>query len=179
MAPKILPLCRFHLHRLLRHSPIALGVFAALTLVSLAALLGFFAQRQAIDEAGKLSFDLFNKVKAVPPAAAASVVRHPEFQEFNSTHLVAVLSKVAARAQLPLAEVTYRLDDNTNLPYLRYRAVLTVNANYLAIRGFIDGVVHDLIDVSLDNISCTREDLRSSKVNCELAFSAFYRKPHG
>jgi len=96
--------------------------------------------------------------------------------EFQSKHLVDALGRVAQETKLPLDEVQFSLDDNGNLPYLRYRATLTVSSSYPVIRRFLDLLREEVAAISLDAISCTRADIGAPELICELTLSAFYRK---
>jgi Tfp pilus assembly protein PilO len=95
---------------------------------------------------------------------------------FDNVALVQSLNTIAAESQLPLDEVAYALDEGRNEPYLRYRITLRVAGNYRAIRMFSDRFTLDMLNVSLDSISCARQDVTTVPLTCDLAFSAFYRR---
>lgn len=179
MLSALLPLCRFHGRHLLSRQPIAIMATAIAVVCCCAAAASYFSQMRAVSEAHQLHGSLLSRLSAMRSAKPIEVAPHPRFQEFDSTQLVGMLSQEAAKAQLPLSEVVYTLDENGNLPYLRYRAMLTVSAAYPTIHAFFNQVLADLDDISLDNIACVRDDIKSNKLTCELAFSAFYRKPNG
>ena len=180
MFSNFLPLCQFKLRLLIQQSPISAAMLCLSAAAFLLASTSYFSQRRIAITTDQQHQVLTQKLVAMRTAQSVAVTTiHPKFKEFDSAQLVGTLAQKASQAQLPLAEISYTLDENANLPYLRYRAMLTVNANYLTIRSFVDQVLDDLADVSLDNISCIREDLKSVTVKCELAFSAFYNKPHG
>jgi hypothetical protein len=99
---------------------------------------------------------------------------------FENTQLVDVLNRVAEESKLSLDEVSFVLDENANQPYLRYRATLTVSSTYPTIRRFLDQVRTSQPDISLDSITCTRDDIATVELTCDLVLSAFYRKAdHG
>ncbi|HSY26640.1 MAG TPA: hypothetical protein VK832_03970 [Burkholderiaceae bacterium] len=99
---------------------------------------------------------------------------------FNNTQLVEVLNDAAESSKLSLDEISFSLDENANQPYLRYHATLTVSSGYPAIRRFLDQVRLKQPEMSLDSITCTRDDITTVELACDLALSAFYRKEaHG
>jgi hypothetical protein len=99
---------------------------------------------------------------------------------FNNTQLLEALKGSAENAKLSFDEVSFLLDASANQPYLRYRATLTVSSQYPIIRKFLDQVRVKQPEVSLDSIICTRDDISTVDLTCDLALSAFYRKEaHG
>ena len=99
-----------------------------------------------------------------------------ELPLFDNVALVQALNSVAAEAQLPLEDVAYTLNEGRSEPYLRYRIVLRVTGSYRVIRTFIDRFTVEMLNISLDSISCTRQDVTVVPLTCDLAFSAFYRR---
>jgi hypothetical protein len=94
--------------------------------------------------------------------------------------LLQALNSAAESTKLSLDEISFAMDDNVTQPYLQYHATLTVTSNYPAIRRFLVRVQKARSEVSLDSIVCTRDDVTTVDLTCDLALSAFYRKDaHG
>ena len=114
------------------------------------------------------------------PTTQAALPQQIALPPFNSAELVTALHRAAEESKLPLDEILFSLDDNATQPYLRYHATLTVSARYPAIRSFLQKMRTAVSNVSLDSITCTREDIGVTDLTCELALSAFYKKEgHG
>jgi hypothetical protein len=175
--PSHLPsLCRFHLRRLWRTQPIAsLALIVAASLMAIAATV-YGQQWQEAATAKSDMQALENRMRTTERSAAHPDQTQPTLPDFSSTQLVKALHRAAEDTKLPLDEVSFSLDDNGNQPYLRYRATLTISSGYPAIRRFLDRMHEELADVSLDTISCSRDDIASAELTCELVLSAFYRK---
>lgn len=73
-------------------------------------------------------------------------------------------------------EVSYSLDDNANQPYLRYRATMTVEGDYAAIRQLAAQIAKAPGSLSLDTLHCSREDIDIKPLSCELGISGFYAR---
>lgn len=125
-------------------------------------------------------------MQAAPAALAKTQVTAPrsepaeDLPRFNSSELVQQISDIAADLKLPVDEIGYVLDDSAREPYLRYRVTLRLSSAYPSIRTFSEKLAGGLSNVSLDALNCTRQDVSTAPLTCDLAFSAFYRKsPHG
>jgi len=165
---------RFHLFRLWREVPVAFMalVFGALALVAAAAIWVVQWQRAADAE------QAVHALMRTPARAGHSTdPAQPALPDFNSAEFVAMLMKVADRTSLPVDEISFALDDAEGMPYLRYRVKLAVTSRYPVVRRFADQFRAELAHVSLDAIHCRRENLSDVDVNCDLALSAFFRKP--
>lgn len=120
--------------------------------------------------------------RRTPPAAAGKawplqpIALAATLPAFNSAQLVNALNRLADESKLPLNEIAFALDANPAQPYLRYRATMSVSARYPVIRGFVEQLRITLANVSLDSITCAREDIGNTDLTCDLALSAFYRK---
>lgn len=119
----------------------------------------------------------------IAPTMPASFARGADVQikldAFQSHALPDALNGAAVTFSLPVNEMIFRLDDNPARPYLRYSAAVKVFGGYQAVRKYVAAVRTSLPQTSLDAISCTRSDIRSVHLNCELTLSAFYRRdPH-
>ena len=179
MSSTLAPKCGFHFRRMIQIAPLPLAAML-LTGVLIVFAIGLAA---ALSQA-RLDLQIENRmlerqVRAAGTARAIATPTLPQFEDFDSTRLVHALNRLADQAQVPLTEINYALDDGANLPYVRYRATLKVTAGYVPVRAFIDSVRSGLRDVALDAISCTRDNAKAAKLNCELGFSAFYRKGSG
>lgn len=179
MSSQFFSYCRFHLFRLLRAQPGVVGVLIfstlALVLVSLATL----QQWQQLHQQEQQLLELRAQSRQHPAAAALAKPAFTTptiYPAFHSAQLADTFNQLATEAKLSLDEVSYGLDDNANQPYLRYRVTLVVTATYPLIRQFADQIALTLPHVSLDTISCTREDIGAIHLSCELAFSAIFRK---
>jgi hypothetical protein len=175
-----LPFLQFHLRQLFRREPFFFIATAIASAVFLIALLAYFSQYAAQTEVDHEALSIKSHLPRSVSTTAQKAVPIPVFPAFDSTELVKALNTIASDAKMPIDEIVFSLDDNANRPYLRYHATLTLSANYAAIRKFINVLNLRLNDVSLDSITCTREDINAAGLNCDLSFSAFYRKEdHG
>jgi hypothetical protein len=171
------PAVAFHARRLVRTQPwlcLALAGSCVLCIGTGAALL---SAHVAIDEARRVQAELVagNRARsALPKVVPVEIALRP----FDSAEAVASLGQVAAESGISLNEVSFTLEEGANLPFLRYRATMTVSANYRAVRRFVDRVHAQLADVSLDTLSCAREGIAATALKCELAFTSYYRAPH-
>ena len=180
MSNQLFSLCQFYLHRCFQRQPAALIAFATSAFVLFCALF-FYAQQWRKAEQINASMLLaqqdarqHNRTTKTAPKTEATL------PAFNSAQLVNALNQVAANAKLPIDEVLYALDDTSGQPFLRYHVTLSSSATYPTVRRFIDQLLVDQPHVILEAISCSRDDIGATGLNCDLAFSAFYRKAdHG
>jgi len=99
---------------------------------------------------------------------------------FDNTILVRSLNDIAEASKVSLDEVSFSLDENNSQPYLRYHATLSVSSNYATVRKFLDQLRASQPQMSLDSIACSRDDITTVELSCDIALSAFYRKDtHG
>ena len=176
MFSQWLPLCQFHFRRLLRKQPVGVSalivsliVFSSTSIIYAQQIRGAEAVVKEWQILSKHSHDLNHAGNAIDQTK-------PELNAFNNTQLVDALNSVAEEMKLSLDEVSFILDDNVSQPYLRYHATLTVSSTYPTIRHFIDQVHAKQPDISLDSITCTRADISTVDLTCDLTLSAFYRK---
>lgn len=176
MQSTLLPNAAFHLRRLVHGYPIlcvgltiSVGLCIAAGLMLIEVRNATFA---AIVEDARLRHAANGKFVAVLDDA-----RVPKsLQPFNSAHLVQALNDASEKSSVPLNDVAFTLDDGPGQPFLRYRASFSVTANYVSVRRFIDRIHAELLDVSLDSISCAREAIDSQALKCSVVFSAFYAR---
>lgn len=176
MSSQFFGYCRFQIRRLFRTQ-------ARLSFALLAAGLSFFLalttyvwQWQRMTETEQALDLVTQKSSSLTKIATPLSQSKAELPTLNSAQLVTAIYQVADETQLPVDEISYALDDNLNQPYLRYRLNLSVSASYPVIRRFVDRFRTELSHVSLDTISCSREDIGVAVLSCDLSLSAFYRK---
>lgn len=95
---------------------------------------------------------------------------------FHNAPFVTALHKVAGKARLNINELSYVLDDAPSMPYLRYRIQFSVLSNYPSVRRFVKELNQELPYVTLDAISCSREDIVAQDVTCDLSLTAFFAR---
>lgn len=95
---------------------------------------------------------------------------------FQNANFIRTLHQIAGRSNLGLSELSYVLDDAPTQPYLRYRIQFSVPSNYPSLRRFINDMHTQLAHVTLDSISCSREDIKIAELNCDLSFTAFFAR---
>ncbi|MES2069882.1 MAG: hypothetical protein V4488_06010 [Pseudomonadota bacterium] len=172
---------QFHFRRLLQTRPrfvasLAIAVLAFLIVALAAAQVGY--TRLSSEDALQLAIQQTKILKKKPPTASPQA--QADLPRFDSAQLVDVLHQVADEVKLPVDEISYALEDNSNQAYLRYRVTLSVTASYPVIRKFADRFQGQAPHVSLDTISCAREAVTAAALSCDLGLSAFYQKAvHG
>jgi hypothetical protein len=177
MPAPLLHQAQFHLRRWFSQRPrfvIALGLSLALLILT---LLAAAQQWQSHADAQAELQSALASTKAPRQPSPALPQTHAALPSFDSAHLVEALHTIAGDTKLPVDEISYALEDSDNQPYLRYRVTLTATASYPTIRQFTDSLRQQAAYVSLDTISCSREDIAAAALSCDLGFSAFYRKP--
>lgn len=179
MYPQMLPVLVFHGRRLAQAQPLLCAAVGLSFILGVTAVSFYATLLGSISRAETLQRMLNTAGRPVALAGNPVVLPFQSLLPFNSAQVLDTLNQVAEETKLPLVEVSFVLDDSVNQPYLRYRASLTATANYTTIRRFVDQVHANLIDVSLDAISCTRKDIRDVALACDLSFSAFYRRAPG
>jgi hypothetical protein len=179
-SPQWLPRCQFYLRRLLQTQPIAFSAVLAAGAVIVCALALYLEQLHRADTAQEEWRTLNQHGKELSKAGVQSGDVKLALPVFNNTQLVEALNGAAESSKLSLDEISFLLDDTANQPYLRYHATLTVSSSYPVIRRFLDQVRVKQAEMSLDSITCTRDDITTVELTCDLAISAFYRKEvHG
>jgi hypothetical protein len=167
---------RFHIQRYWCTQPLGTAL-AGLSIVAAFVVIAIYPyQRHALQAATNDWQQLHTSSRAIGPKAAPLPEKSLALPLFQSSPLVGTLNRIAEESKLPLDEIQFALDDNANQPYLRYRATLTVSAGYPSIRRFINRMQQELAEVSLDTISCARDDIAAKDLTCDVALSAFYRK---
>ncbi|GLR13679.1 hypothetical protein GCM10007907_24690 [Chitinimonas prasina] len=165
----------FYLRRQLRLQPWATAALL-LALVGLGSAAVFYAHSSHMLGKAEHARRALGTASKAAPVVTLPGNAVPVFPVFNSAQLMGDLQQAADAAKLPLDEVTFTLDDKGKLPYLRYRASLSVSADYPAIRRFVDGLRVGMANVTLDGIHCSREDIGVAELSCDVSLSAFYRQ---
>lgn len=180
MSLQWLPRGQFYFRRLFQAQPIALTALLAACVFFICALAAYAQQSRSVESAEAEWRSLNKKTNTLAnPGIQTSDVKLT-LPAFDNTQLVVALNTAAETSKLSLDEVSFLLDENANQPYLRYRATLTVSSAYPAIRRFLNQVRSQQPDVLLDSITCSRDDITTVELTCDLALSAFYRKEaHG
>ena len=175
-----LPCCGFYFRRLLSRQPVAFSFLSGCTIVFFVSLIMYVQQWRGGDAAQSEWLLLNQKFRDIGRGADQGKTAKPDLPAFNNTQLVDVLNRVAEESKLSLDEVSFVLEENAAQPYLRYRATLTVSSAYPTIRRFLEQVRVRQPQVSLDTINCSRDDITTVELTCDLVMSAFYRKEgHG
>ncbi|WP_373987781.1 hypothetical protein [Duganella sp. BuS-21] len=182
MKSPIFSFCSFHVARLWRVQPVTFLAFLASLLAVISCALVYFQQcREAEDASVKLQM-LVAEVRRKPASVSPNVPRQiaPQLPVFSSAELVDAVNRIATSAGIPFDEVSYHLEAAASAPYLRYRVTFSTAAKYPLIRRFIDQMAMNLPHTTLDEISCSRDDIPAAALNCDLSFSAFFQKDgHG
>ena len=175
MPHNLISFCRFHLKRLVRIQARAFFALTGATLLLVLASVSLIDQWH-LAETAQQELRSMNQTTRTSTNIVKAVNAQVALPDFTSAQLVTTLNRVAEETKLPLDEIIFTLDDSGNQPYLRYRATLSVSGSYPTIRRFLDQVRANFSTVSLDTISCTREDIGTIDLTCDLAVSVFFRK---
>lgn len=160
MYSQWLPYCQFHLKRLMRTQPRLLAALIASVVIFASGFAACMEQRQRT-EAAEREWQSISKPHRISGHPANQSLPPQQFAlpPFNSPQLVTALNHVAEESKLPLDEISFSLVDNVTQPYLRYHATLSVSARYPAIRSFLQKMRVAASNVTLDSITCIREDI--------------------
>ena len=102
--------------------------------------------------------------------------RVPDLPRFSAAKFTGQFHSTAGDVGLALDEVGYTLEESAGQPFIRYRITLGVQTQYSEIRRFVAALSNELPNTSLDAVRCARSTLGSSKLSCDLVFSAFFAK---
>jgi uncharacterized membrane protein YciS (DUF1049 family) len=168
------PFLRFHAAKQYRVSPWSFFFFIlSLILLVLSAALWLRARLEVAAAAEELHQVMIRQSRPAP------VFRHSpkvDLPAFEGSALPRAILAASERVKLPIGDISYAFDEGRGEPYRRYRARFGTGTNYTAIRHFIRELQARDSNVTLDGISCSRQDMRSAALNCEVALSAFYRR---
>ncbi|MCG2583853.1 hypothetical protein [Massilia sp. TS11] len=174
MFAQLPSLVRFRFSLAWSRSRLPLLVLIAAMFAGLGTLLWALDRSVKLDQ---LNAELASNRGQVNPATTAVLVSaKPVLPQFVNTQVAQILHQTADEVHLGLDEVSFSLEEGATTPYLRYRVTMSVSASYPLIRRFVDKLKLSPAELSLDSITCARENIASPGLGCELAFSAFYRK---
>lgn len=180
MLSSVLPVYRFHLRQLRQYQPIAFWLLMAAIGLMVVSIVILIRQANVVHEAEAQFDEVRLAVRASSSPRSSNDLPTTALPAFDNALLVSTLDRLSTSRHLPLDEVTYTLDENANLPYLRYRITMTVTARYPLLRSFVDDVRHTMSNATLDTMACSRVDIGATELTCDLAFSTFYAKAaHG
>lgn len=166
----------FELHKVIRSQPFLCIAVSLVSMLLILSIIAYASANAAAVEAVALNQKLSSERVPQPERERAAPILHQSLRPFDSAQFLQVLSDVALETSVPLPEVSFTLEAGPAQPYVRYRAALTATGTYATIRRFVDQMHSSLGDVSLDALSCTRKNIQDTTLDCDLAFSAFYRK---
>jgi hypothetical protein len=178
---KIISYCRFYGLQFFRQQPLAAIACVATLILPLVFLLILLTKTAQLQDIEARLAGLPHAPRMPAPPAAASLDGPPAYlDEFDAADMVAKLHAATSDIGLPIDEVSYELGNAPTQPYLRYRVSLSAKTGYAEIRRFAAALLVDLPNISLDSIRCARDEIASRSLNCQLAFSAFYKRgPNG
>jgi|GEM_PF-2021951 len=175
ISTRFLSLLRFHQRRLWQNEP---RLFAALLVsltVCIVSTLAYWEQRERARTAWNELQSIGRAPAATVPASSKSIGA-ADLPPFQASKLLERLHRAAEVSALSLDDISLTLDDSAGQPYLRYHASLTLSGSYAPIRTFIEQVLADAANSSLDGIRCTRDDIAATQLNCAITLSAYYRR---
>lgn len=179
MSSRFVHFCVFHFRRLLRTQlPWLLACMASLTilLVMLSAWSWQWNQIRSMREDAKDFQTSISKRKQENAEIEKKMQAPVNLPTFHNASFVTALHKVAGKARLTINELSYVLDDAPSMPYFRYRIQFSVLSNYPSVRRFVKELNQELPYVTLDAISCSREDIVAPDVTCDLSLTAFFAR---
>lgn len=178
MQAKFLDAMKFQLMRAWYAHPRAVSACALAAMAMCVSLALRFQQEELSAQNHTTLQDLETSTRAtlIAPTKTSSDTGNHVLPSFDSAHLVEMLTQTAKGAKLDIDETTLTLDDGTGQPYLRYRVSFSVTSSYPIIRRFVDDLKANVPNISLDSISCSRSDINTAPLGCDLAFSAYYRR---
>jgi hypothetical protein len=109
-----------------------------------------------------------------PPEAplnqVLAVLASPE--DMNSE--IASLFKVAEREGLRFERSSYQYEPTTGLPWTRVSISIPVSGSYPAVRSFVEAILREHPNMSLDQLSIQREASDKPQADVLLTFSAWF-----
>nr|WP_315476500.1 hypothetical protein [uncultured Undibacterium sp.] len=179
MPSTVIAFTRFYCLRWYRAQPLLFSATVLLLILCLVTT-GLFLQTLLLQDQAKVALhDTIGELerthleKARAEASLAPPVQLPVFQ---SSSLVNTLNSVATEMQVQLDEVSYTLEERTDRPFFRYQITFATMARYPILKAMIQKLQIDAPHVLLDSVSCAREDIVKSELQCDLVFSAYFKK---
>lgn len=99
-----------------------------------------------------------------------------QLNRFESSSLVLTLNSVAQETGVPIDEVSYVLDELADQPYRRYQINFSTSSRYPLLRRMIQTLQSKIPQLSLDSISCARDDIVVADLQCSLTLSAYFKR---
>lgn len=167
---------------MVRVAPIAVGVLALCIVLTAIAAMALATQATRAHAAQTRLTELRAKAQpsqAPKPPASSPSLAALDLPPFDSAGLVTILNETATDSGLVLDEVSYSLDANASLPYLRYRITMTLNSSYPLVRRLTEQLNAHVPNLTLDAITCSRKDVSVAELNCDVVMSGFFRKGAG
>lgn len=170
---------RFYFLRWYRAQPVLLAATGLLLLLCLI-LSGLLLQTLLLQEQAKNTLhetigDL-ERTHFERANAEASLAPPIQLPVFVSSSLVSTLNSVATEMQVQLDEVSYTLEERTDRPFFRYQITFATLTRYPILKTMIQKLQIAAPHVLLDSVSCAREDIIMSELQCDLVFSAYFKK---
>lgn len=111
--------------------------------------------------------------RAVAPPSESSrlMARLPQ----NDTGLPELLHKQADAINVSLDEVSYSRERERGLAVWQQRASFSLDDSYGQIRHFLGGALRAQSNIALEALDCTRDDIASAELNCNIRVVAFAR----
>jgi len=169
----------FFAQRWFSHHPWPISIFIVISAISLICTATYWNAHLGVQKRYEELIRISDNVAQHQKVAAIPAVSPLRLSEFQNQALTNALATLAATHQIPIEEIAFELDRSGNVPYLRYRATLTVSGGYRPIRTLLGDLKRELGMVSLDNIACTRSSISASQVKCEVTLSVFSARGKG
>lgn len=169
----------FYSRRCYRLHPILSLWSLALAIALVVSLILFAHLRYVVESQQREVHEAVRKVQVVREeklridAANQPVV---QLSHFESSGLVSILNTVAREAGVPIEEISYVLDEQGDQPFRRYQINFSTASRYPLLRRMIQSLQSKISQLSLDGISCTRDDIVVVELQCSLTLSAYFKK---
>lgn len=170
---------QFYSQRCYRLHPILSLWSLALAIALLGALFLFAHLRYLVNNQQVEVHEAVKKVQFVREEKLRSdAANQPVVQlsHFESSSLVSMLNAVARETGVPIEEITYVLDEQGDQPFRRYQISFSTTSRYPLLRRMIQSLQSKISQLSLDGVSCVRDDIVVADLQCSLNLSAYFKK---
>lgn len=99
-----------------------------------------------------------------------------QLQHFENSSLVSTLHSVARETGVPINEISFELDDQSGQAFLRYQISFSTSSRYPLLRRMMQSLHTKISQLALDNISCVRDDIVVTDLQCNLTLSAYFKR---
>ncbi len=169
----------FYGRRWYRLHPI-LSIFMSILVFLLVVLLVLFARLYFVVEDSKNDMhETIRKAQIVrEEKQRLDAANQPTVQlsHFESSGVVSTLNQVAQQTGVSIDEVSYVLDELVDQPYRRYQISFSTSSRYPLLRKMIQTLQSKNLHLSLDSISCARDDIVVADLHCSLTLSAYFKR---